>query len=372
MPVTCADIIDIMEALAPPFMAESWDNAGLLLGDPRAGVKRVLLALDVNLAVAQEARRKGAGLIVTHHPLILKPLPDIRFDQPAGNLVAYLIKNDLAVYSAHTNLDNAGGGVNTVLAEKLGLSGLDALQVTGCESCVKLVVFVPVSHADALRDAVCLAGAGWIGNYSHCTFQARGTATFLPLEGASPYIGTRGELARVDEVRLETIVPAGKLKAVLQAMLKAHPYEEAAYDLYPLKNEGAAFGPGRVGDLLEPLPFREFAGRLKDALGLEKVRLGGPLRDMVRRVAVCGGAGAGLYPRALAAGADVLVTGDVNYHTAQDMLAAGLKFIDAGHGGTERVVLPALRDYLTEQCPARGIQVEILLSETDTEPFLTF
>jgi dinuclear metal center YbgI/SA1388 family protein len=372
MPVTCADIIRVIEALAPPHMAESWDNVGLLLGDPRADIKRVLLALDVNLDVAQEAERKGASLIVTHHPLFLKPLPDIRTDRPAGALVAYLIKNDLAVYTAHTNLDSAAGGVNTVLAERLGLSGLGVLHVTGRERCVKLAVFVPVFHADAVRDAICLADAGWIGNYSHCTFQARGTGTFLPLEGTRPYTGKHGELSRVDEARLETIVPASKLKAVLQAMLKAHPYEEPAYDLYPLENEGTPFGHGRVGDLPEPVSFGDFAGQVKEALDLDKVILGGPLSEMVRRVAVCGGSGADLYPRALGAGADVLVTGDVKYHTAQDMLAAGLKFIDAGHGGTERVVLPALRDYLAEQCPARGIQVEFLLSETDTEPFATF
>ncbi|MCL6447342.1 MAG: Nif3-like dinuclear metal center hexameric protein [Armatimonadetes bacterium] len=369
MSVTLSEIIKIMEALAPPHLAESWDNTGLLLGDPGGKADRILLTLDVSLAVAMEARQMNAGLIISHHPLFIKPLKNVRFDRPLGKLIEFLVKNDIAVYSAHTNLDIAAGGVNTVLAQRLGLANPEVLHSTGCERYVKLVVFVPPSHAALVREAVCGAGAGWIGNYSHCTFQSPGTGTFLPLPGTDPFIGKQGEVSSVDEVRLETIVPSGKVKAVVRAMLQSHPYEEVAYDLYPLENRGPSFGLGVVGNLPEPVSFETFAVRVKDALGLARVRAGGSMGDVVSRVAVCGGSGAGLFPEALAAGAEVLVTGDVKYHTARDMLAAGLKFIDAGHAGTERVVLPALQEYLAGQCAAMGIKVEIQLSGTAADPF---
>ncbi|MCL6634323.1 MAG: Nif3-like dinuclear metal center hexameric protein [Peptococcaceae bacterium] len=369
MPVKCRDIFKIIEEMAPRRLAESWDNTGLQVGDPRAEVDRVLLALDVNLLVAEEAKKKGAGLILSHHPLLLKPPKSISLDRPEGELIGYLIRNNITVYAAHTNLDSADGGVNTVLAEKLGLTGLSVLHHTGRERYLKLSVFVPAGHVEDVRNAVSEAGAGWIGNYSHCTFVTPGTGTFKPLEGTSPFIGEAGAVAKVEEYRLETIVPAGRLEKVIGAMLAAHPYEEVAYDLYPLENPGPAHGPGRVGTLPEPMLFQQFAERVKEALILPAVRLGGSPGSIVRRVAVCGGSGAELWPDALRAGADTLVTGDVKYHTAQNMLAAGLKFVDAGHHGTEAVVLPALRRYLADRCTAAGLAVEFVLSQTNTDPF---
>lgn len=372
MPVALSDIFKIIESLAPPAMAESWDNTGLLLGDPRAVTDKIILTLDVNMDVAQETKARGAGLIISHHPLFIKPIKNIRLDEPGGRLIAYLIKNDIALYTAHTNLDSAIGGVNDALAAKLGLAGLSVLHISGGEHYVKLVVFVPASHAGIVRDAVCSAGAGWIGNYSHCTFQTAGTGTFLPLEGTNPFIGQKGEISFVEELRLETVVPSARAGAVVQSMLAAHPYEEVAYDLYPLENTGPPYGLGRVGNLSVPVPFEDFAGRVKDALGLVQIRLGGALTETVHRVAVCGGSGAELYAGALAAGADVLVTGDLKYHVAQEILSHGLKFIDAGHGGTERVMLPALRDYLLEKCAASGLKVDVLVAEAVTDPFTYF
>lgn len=372
MPAALNDIFKIIESLAPPAMAESWDNIGLMLGDPNAVTDKAILTLDVNMDVARESKARGAGLIFSHHPLFIKPVKNIRLDSPGGKLIAFLIKNDIAIYTAHTNLDIVAGGVNDALAKKMGLTGLNVLNVTGCERYVKLVVFVPASHAGIVRDAVCAAGAGWIGNYSHCTFQTEGMGTFLPLDGTSPFTGSPGEMSSVEEMRLETIVPSVRADAVVQSMLEAHPYEEVAYDLYPLENTGPPRGLGRVGDLPGAVSLGEFAGMVKEALGLKRVRLGGALHETVRRIAVCGGSGAELYTGALAAGADVLVTGDVKYHVAQEMLSAGLKFIDAGHGGTERIVLPVLRDYLQEMCANRALKVEFLLAETATDPFKYF
>lgn len=370
MLVNCRDIFDIMEELAPVSLAEAWDNPGLQVGDPAAEIDAILLSLDVDITVAEEAKAKGAGLIISHHPLIFKPLKSLRLDQPNGKLVQYIIKNNITVYAAHTNLDLAQGGVNTALAERIGLRETAVLEPAGREEYIKLVVFVPTGHLAEVHQAISAAGAGWIGNYSHCAFWAKGTGTFQPLAGTNPYIGEKDKLAAVEEARLETIVPAGRLEAVVPAMLKAHPYEEVAYDLYPLANTGGpVYGLGRAGSLARPLSFAEFVRAVKEALGLPAVRVGGAMERTLRKVAVCGGTGARLWPAALRAGADVLVTGDIGYHEARDMLAAGLSFIDAGHYGSEVVVLPALKEYLEKQCRLRGREVAIFLSERDTNPF---
>jgi len=357
-----------VEEIAPRHLAESWDNTGLQVGDPEAVVHRVMLALDVALEVAAEAKDNGAGLIVSHHPMIFEPLREVRIDSPGGKLVAFLIENRIAVYAAHTSLDNVSGGVSDALAEKIGLTRPAVLQKTGRERYIKLAVFVPSGHLEEVRRAVTEAGAGHIGNYSDCTFAAPGTGTFRPLDGTIPYIGKTGELEMVEEVKLETVLPAARLASVLDAMLKAHPYEEVAYDLYPLEN-GPACGPGRVGDLPGPVPFGEFALRVKKALGLDLVRVGGSPEETVKRVAVCGGAGADLWPAALSAGADTFVTGDLKYHDAREMLAAGLKFLDAGHHGTETAVLSVLHSRLVRRCRETNLDVEIFLSKTNTDPF---
>ncbi|MDF9409099.1 MAG: putative GTP cyclohydrolase 1 type 2 [Pelotomaculum sp. PtaB.Bin013] len=369
MSVKCRDIFNLIEKLAPTSIAEGWDNPGLQVGDPHAEIETVMLTLDINIDVVKEAKLKGAGLIISHHPLIFKPLKSLRLDQPSGKLVEYIIKNNITVYAAHTNLDVASGGVNSVLAEKLGLSETTVLEPAGREQYVKLVVFIPAGHVEDVHQAISGAGAGWIGNYSHCAFQTEGTGMFQPLAGTKPYIGEQGKLEQVKEVRLETIVPTNRLDAVIQAMLKTHPYEEVAYDLYSLENPGPAYGLGRVGGLACPVSFLEFAQAVKKALGLPAVRLGGEAESKVKKVAVCGGAGAKLWPAALRAGADTFVTGDINHHEAQDMLAAGLNFIDAGHHGSESVVLPALKEYLERQCISSGLNVKVTLSDINTNPF---
>jgi dinuclear metal center YbgI/SA1388 family protein len=242
MPAKCSDIFRLIEEMAPLNLAESWDNSGLQVGDPRVEVEKVLLTLDVDIRVAREAKTRGCRLIVSHHPLLFKPAGSIRFDRPAGELIAYLVKNDLQVYAAHTNLDNAAGGVSKALAEELGLKKQAVLNQSGRERLLKLAVFVPLEHCEAVRNAMSEAGAGWIGNYSHCTFLTRGTGTFKPLQGTNPYIGKTGVVEHVDEIKIETVVPASRLEPVLQAMLEAHPYEEVAYDLYGLVLLGVLLG----------------------------------------------------------------------------------------------------------------------------------
>lgn len=369
MPVKCGEIFRLIEEMAPPYLAENWDNSGLQVGDPRVEVERVMLALDVNLKVAREAKTRDCRLIVSHHPLLFKPPGSIRFDRSEGELIAYLVKNNLHVYAAHTNLDNAADGVSKALAEELGLKKLALLSQSGRERFLKLAVFVPPEHGEAVHSAMSEAGAGWIGNYSHCAFLTRGAGTFKPLPGTNPYIGKTGVLEQVAEIKIETILPDSKLEPVLRAMLEAHPYEEVAYDLYELVNSGPAYGAGRAGELADTVSFRQFAENVKSALGLPSLRLGGSLDDPVRKVAVCGGSGADFWKDALRAGADVFVTGDMKYHTAQDMLAAGLKFVDPGHYGTEAVILPVLQRFLARRCLEKNMDVEILLAQTNTDPF---
>ncbi|WP_151191795.1 Nif3-like dinuclear metal center hexameric protein [Desulfotomaculum copahuensis] len=370
MTVNGAVISNLVEELAPLELAEEWDNSGWQLGDPGASVRRVLLALDVDQDVCREARARDVQLIVSHHPLFFKGIKQIRLDRPAGVLVAELLRAGIGVYAAHTNLDSARRGVNDVLAAGLELRETAVLKPGGRERYLKLAVFVPADHAEAVKRTLGDAGAGWIGNYSHCTFAAPGTGTFLPLTGTNPYTGRVGQLAEVAEVRLETILPASIAGRVIEAMLAVHPYEEVAYDLYPLANRvKPTAGLGRTGMLPQALPLADFAGRVRGILSLPGLRWGGAANRAVRRVALCGGAGAGLWPEALAAGADVLVTGDVGYHAARDMLAAGMAFIDAGHYGTEKVILPALRDYLAQRCREKELPVEFMVSEAQADPF---
>ncbi len=372
MQTKCKMIFGIMEKLAPAGLAMEWDNCGLQVGDPEAEVSGILLALDADLDVCREAAEKSCKLIITHHPLFLKQLKQINLQSPQGALVAALIKNGLTLYSAHTNLDSAKDGVNDCLAGLLGLEQTSVLKPVRSDGYYKFVVFVPAGHEDKVREAVCRAGAGWIGNYSDCTFQTTGTGTFRPLEGTDPFIGKQGELEKVDEIRLETIVPERLAGKVVEAVLEAHPYEEVAYDLYPLKIKRASTGLGRVGELNRSVSLGQLAAEVKKILGLKAVRVGGDAGGTVTRVALCGGSGADLWPLARDAGADVIITGDVGYHSARDMVQSGFRFIDAGHYGTERVVLPVLKEYLEEQCQRLGLDVRVHITGINGDPYAIY
>ncbi|GFN24271.1 MAG: Nif3-like dinuclear metal center hexameric protein [Thermoanaerobacteraceae bacterium] len=367
MPATCREIIAIMEALAPPELAAEWDNVGLLLGDPQKEVRRVLVALDVTHEVAEEAAARGANLIISHHPLFFRPWKHLRFDRSSGDLVRRLVQGDIMVYSAHTNLDAANLGVSYHLAVRLGLENIEILVPTYREKYYKLVTFVPEEAEGRVRDALGAAGAGWIGNYSHCTFRTLGTGTFLPLAGTSPYIGQEGKLEEVKEYRLETILPRERLPEVLQALINAHPYEEVAYDVYPLANEGPAQGIGRLGRLPQAVSLHEWALAVKKELGCERITVVGDPDRKIRQVAVCGGAGSEVMEKAVAKGADVLVTGDLKYHEARRALDLGLAVIDGGHFATERVIVPALVAYLQEELQER--EVMVLEAQKEREPW---
>ncbi|NJC87238.1 MAG: Nif3-like dinuclear metal center hexameric protein [Desulfuromonas sp.] len=363
------DLLGLLHGLYPPDLAEEWDNVGLQVGDPGASVERLLVALDPSMAALTAAGEQGAQLLVTHHPLLFKPLRRLTPDDPVGRVIWQAVRGGVAIAAAHTNLDVAADGLNRWLAERLALSNAEPLQpVTG--QLLKLAVFVPVAHAGAVAEALFAAGAGHIGGYDQCSFQTNGIGTFRPGPGTTPFIGAVGRREQTEEVRLETIVPQRRLSRVLEKMFKAHPYEEVAYDLVPLANQLPGVGLGRIGRLPETQALGEFAKRVKTALDCRSVRVVGPPERLIGKVAVCGGSGAGLIPEAKRQGADLLVTGDVKYHEARLAEELDLALLDAGHFATERLAVDELAARLGTEAAARGWRLDVLVHDGEHDPFL--
>ncbi|WML45334.1 Nif3-like dinuclear metal center hexameric protein [Neobacillus sp. PS3-40] len=361
------EIIQLFEQFSPKSLAMEGDKIGLQIGRLNKKVERVMIALDVLETVIDEAIEKNVQLIIAHHPFIYRPLQKITTDTIQGRMVEKLLKHDIAVYAAHTNLDIAMGGVNDLLAEAIGLETTEVLIPTYETPLKKIVVFVPAQNADEIRQVLGKAGAGFIGNYSHCCFSVGGSGRFLPGEQTNPYIGEPGELETVDEVRIEMIVPEPLLKKVVTAMLKAHPYEEVAYDIYPVENKGELLGLGRIGTINE-MTLGEFAQKLKIALKVDMVRVVGDVNSKVKKVAVLGGDGNKYFNHAKFKGADVYVTGDIYYHTAHDAMMLGLNMIDPGHN-VEKVMKKGVAIKLGKFCSDSGYEVEIFPSEINTDPF---
>ncbi|NLA11576.1 MAG: Nif3-like dinuclear metal center hexameric protein [Firmicutes bacterium] len=360
---TVKQIADIIEVLAPQALALPGDPVGLQVGAPEAAVRKVLVALELDEAVLEEASSGGAGLVVTHHPLLFEPLRSVDESVPRNALVAEALRRQVAVYSAHTNLDVAPRGVNFVLAEKLGLprEGRRVLQVTAYEQLLKLVLYIPAGFEEKLLESLAAAGAGSSGRYSHSSFQVSGTATFKPLRGSTPFTGRRGCLERVNEIRLETIIPESRRRAVLKALLEEHPYEEPAYDLFPLALEGEPRGLGLLGTLESPQTLAQLAVRCRERLGQAAVRCWappGPERKF-SRLALCGGSGGSLIEDAAAGGAELFISGDFRHHDLEKARAYGLGLIDAGHGGTEQPVVDYLASYLRSSLREAGLKTTV-------------
>lgn len=363
-------VIQLIEQLAPKHYAVENDKIGLQLGTLNKPVKKILIALDVTDAVVDEAIEANVDLIIAHHAIIYRPLAKLDTSTPAGRLYEKLIKHDIAVYISHTNLDVADGGMNDWIADLVGIvsEGRQCLEEVHTDKLYKLVVFVPESHHEQVLNAIMSAGAGEIGNYSSCSFNIKGTGTFVPGPGTDPYIGVQGKLEKTDEIRIETIVPYSVHRKVVQAMLKAHPYEVVAYDLYPNDLKGRSFGLGRTGKLAEPISLGELAEQLKERFNVPAVRVVGPLDRIVRKAAVLGGAGPKYVRHAMFAGADVLITGDIDYHTAHDALAAGMMIIDPGHN-IEKVMKQQVANWLNEQLANTKYKTTAIASVLNTEPF---
>lgn len=366
--VKLSDIVGIINKIAPPAMAEDWDNVGLQVGDPSGAIGRIMVALDPSPDAVDAAIKSSCQLLLTHHPLIFKPLKRISTNDETGRLIHLSIANNLAIASLHTNYDVVENGVNDLLAEALGVSRCKPLKVSCREELLKLTVFVPVTHLGVLKDA--LLPFSWnSGNYADCSFAVPGKGTFRPLNGASPFIGKVGEMESVDESRFEMLVRKGELHSALKALLKAHPYEAPAFDMIPLLNEGLQSGVGRIGFLEAKPLLKDFAEVVKKKLGIPSLRIVGDTNQRISRLALCGGSGASLLRDAAREGADLFLTGDVKYHDAREALGLGVALIDAGHFATERLMVEGFSLQLEKELSKRKFEVEVLRCAVESDPF---
>lgn len=339
------DVVEAVERWAPPSLAYAWDKAGLSLGHPDAKIGKVMVVLTVTRDVLRAATAAKAQMIVSHHPLIWEPLETLRSDDAQARLCLDIAQKGIACYASHTSLDVVPRGVNHILAERLGLRHVGPLLPVPQAEQLKLVTFVPGTHLAAVREALSAAGAGVIGDYTECSFSAPGTGTFRPGSDAKPFSGTQGAVNQEPEQRFEILVPKARVGEVVRALKEAHPYEEVAYDLVKLDTADPAISLGLRGELSRAVSLDTFAARVRKALGIKHVRVSGDPKHTVQRVAVLGGAGGASAP-SIPRDIDVYVTGDVQYHDALDARERGLSIIDAGHHGTEKLIVPALADYL--------------------------
>ena len=369
MRATVQDILAVSAKQAPPELAAGWDRVGLLLGSPRQEVTRLVVALEATAAVLQGAVESGAQMVLTHHPVFLQPLQRLNPDNPLDRPIAMAIRHDLAVAAAHTNLDAAARGLNAYLAHRLELTRVEPLTVTGTDPLLKLSVFVPVGYEDRVRQAVCRAGGGIVGNYAYCSFQCRGQGTYLPLAGAHPWQGMQGVVHRSAEVRLEILIPAGLAKTAVANLKAVHPYEEVAYDLYPLANTGNPYGFGCFGEWPEPRPFAAVVAALKEMFRTPHIKSAGKPRPAIQRLAVCGGSGGDLIAQAWEKGAELYITGDVRYHQAVPWMLEDLTILDLGHYATEVIFIPEWGRRLQADLEAAGWTVEVMVAEWDQDPF---
>ena len=359
-----AEILTALAARAPFERAAEWDPVGLSLGDPRAPVRRIGVCHEVTEAVVAEVERAPVDLLVTYHPLLFRATTRLVAGPTPEGRALRLIRAGAALAVAHTNFDVAEGGAADALADALGLGEVTGFGALFGAPARKLVTFAPAGAADKLLESLAAAGAGKLGNYTHCSFRSEGTGTFLGGEGSAPAVGTRGELAREPEVRLELLVPPAREAEVIAALLRAHPYEEPAYDLYDRRGE--AHCAGRIGRPASPLSLGELAERVAEALDGPPPRVAGDLAREVGRVAVVPGSGEDFACAARAAGADVLVSGDLRHHAVRAALDAGLAVIDAGHAATER---PGVEQLLA-LVAAQGVETRSLL-DLDPDPWRT-
>ncbi|MDT5091217.1 MAG: hypothetical protein QOH60_580 [Mycobacterium sp.] len=337
MSVRLSEIIAVLEEAYPPQLAQPWDSVGLVCGDPSDSADDVVVAVDATAAVAAEV--PDGGLLLAHHPLLLRGVDSVAASTPKGSLVHSLLRSGRALFTAHTNADSASPGVSDALADAIGVQ-VDGVLSPASEGppLDKWVVFVPLENADAVRAAMFAAGAGQIGDYSQCSWSVTGTGQFLPGQGASPAIGNIGSVEKVTEDRVEVIAPAPMRPSVLTAMRAAHPYEEPAFDVFALAPLPGDVGLGRVGSLPSPEPLHEFVSRVQRSLPQTSwgIRAAGDPDSPVSRVAMCGGAGDSLFADVTRSGVDVYVTADLRHHPADEhRRASEVALVDVAHWASE-------------------------------------
>ena len=361
-------IIAAMESIAPLGLAQGWDNVGFLVGNPKRDIKKILVTIDTTNVVVSEAVRFGADLILAYHPIIWDGLKRITADGATAPIYK-LIQKNIGVYCIHTALDTVAGGINDALAEILNLTDTKPLgdfveDPAGPQ--YKVITFVPAADVNKVANALYAAGAGAIGNYSHCGFMAEGQGTFLPLEGAKPTIGKKGRFERIAEVRLETIVPAGKVQQVIAALRKSHPYETPAFDVFRHYDVEGKLGLGRIGKLAKPMTIEQVLRQVKSITGAKAAGIIGPQKRLVKTAAVCAGSCGKLIFDVINKGCDLYLTGELKHHQALAAAEAGLTCICLSHTVSERFALKKL----VKQLKKRLKTITIRQSIEDTDPFI--
>lgn len=357
-----------MEHIAPLHLKEDWDNVGLMVGYPNKMIENILVTLEVTEKVIDEAIDKNIDMIISHHPLIYTSLKKLVDNDPIAHMVMRLIKNNINLYVSHTNLDAAEEGTSKHIANLLDLSNIDYIDKTISEDYYKVQVFVPEDDEINVKKAMANAGAGTLGDYSECTFTSQGMGQFKPNKNADPHIGEANILTSVVESKIETMVHHKNLSQVLDKMIKAHPYEEPAYDVLKLENQINGQGVGMFGYLNKSITLKDLSVLTKELLNAETVRFIGSPEKKISRVAIITGSGADHFKEVKQV-ADVLITGDIKYHEAQYALQLNLPVIDAGHFETEQIYIERLKEILERAFEEKSYDINVLVSETNINPF---
>jgi dinuclear metal center YbgI/SA1388 family protein len=361
-----SEILQYLETLAPPRLQESYDNAGLLVGDKEKICSGILISLDVTEEILEEAAQKNCNLVIAHHPIIFRGIKKLTGNNFVSRTVISAIKKDVAIYAIHTNLDNVLHGVNKKIAEKLNLRNCKVL-LPKEGTLKKLVTFAPSKNAGEVRDALFSSGAGAIGNYNECSFNLEGKGTFKPLEGSDPYTGKIGERHSEEETRIEVIFPEYLETQLISSLKKAHPYEEVAYDIYSLANVRDDVGSGLIGELEENTASKQFLNILKEKFAIPAIKHTKIVKNEIKKVALCGGAGFFLLPEAIASGADVFVTSDIKYHEYFDA-DSRILLADIGHYESEQFTIELIAEILQKKLP----NFAVLKTEINTNPVSYF
>lgn len=362
MKLLAKDIIDVLEQYASPALQESYDNCGLLTGNTNTKINGVLLSLDCTEDIIDEAIKQKCNMVIAHHPIIFSGLKKLNGKNYIERTIIKAIKNDILIYAIHTNLDSVYQGVNAKIAEKIGLINTRILApVEG--KLLKLVTFVPLNDADKVRNAIFTAGGGVISEYDSCSFNIEGKGSFRGSENTNPYVGKKGEIHFETELRIEVILPEYLKNKVVSAMIKAHPYEEVAYDIYKLENEHPRIGAGLIGELKTPMDEKEILKKIKNIFKAKCIRHTALRNQKVQKVALCGGSGSFLLKNAIAAEADMFITADFKYHQFFDA-ENRIVIADIGHYESEQFTIELLRDVLIKKFPKFAVQ----LTEINTNP----
>ena len=362
-----SNVMKQFEIVAPLALAEEWDNVGLLVGDPNQNIKKVMLTIDMTRAVLDEAKAKKVDCILAYHPPVFEPIKRVVANQGVSPLLYEAIKNNIAIYSTHTALDSAHGGVNDILANIINIEDPKPLvqpTATTGDLC-KIVVYLPKEDIEHVSQAMFTAGAGTIGNYSECSFRCEGTGTFKGGAGTQPTVGKRGKKESVSEFRLETITYTKKLSDVLAAMIKTHSYEEVAYDVLPILSGQVVTGLGRLGNLPKGSTIDALINKIKKNLKLNIVGVIGPQKGKVTKAAVCAGSCGSVLNKVIAAQCDFYLTGELKHHFALALQEAGVTTICVSHTNSERMILPKLVKKLKPLCN----KVTFIVSNKDRDPF---